>query len=143
MVSNHQRHDDNQQELFMTSNSNNKIKDTLDYKVLDITKDNYSYNTSNSITTNDTCHSINANLLPLAQQDMILDKGCLDTLLFRCSTRDNPNITNNYSTQLHSHSQSQYPSVVTNLLNNIHSILRPNGGIYLPVSYTHLTLPTI
>ena len=134
LVSDHQRHDDSQQEPFMTSNSNNRIKDTLDYKVLDITKDNYNYNKSSSITTDDIRHSINASLLPLAQQDMILDKGCLDTLLFRHSTRDNSNITNNYSTQLHSHSRSQYPPVVTNLLNNVHSMLRPNGGIYLLIT---------
>jgi len=128
----HQHHEQQQQQQQQSPHTTtcllttNKNSDVLHYQILDITKDN----TNPSTTIGNTqSHPVD---LP-KQQDMILDKGCLDTLLFRRSTRHSnnntlhSNIHNSNITHLHS-------PIVTNLLNNVHSMLKPNGGVYFLIT---------
>ena len=66
-------------------------------------------------------------------QDMILDKGCLDTLLFRSKWKPK---RDRCSSDGHTEIDSirLYPPIVEAFLNNIHNLTRPNGGIYLLIS---------
>ena len=57
---------------------------------------------------------------PLQHWDLILDKGCLDTLLFRSRRQRGEN--------------RKYPQCLEALLNNIWSWLVPNNGVYLLLS---------
>lgn len=116
---NQQQQTQNNQQNDRDSANKTTLKDTLKYIALDITKDNCEFNHHyNESTSTDCVRTIELPKL----HDMVLDKGCLDTLLFRRSTCHEHNST-------HSHSP-----LVTNLLNNVHSILKPNGGVYFLIT---------
>jgi hypothetical protein len=65
-------------------------------------------------------------------QDIIFDKGCLDTLLFRSKWKPKRDRCSDCDTK--SGAIELHPPIVELFLNNLHSMLRPNGGVYLLIS---------